>query len=899
MVPPGPVGRVRGATRHHTNVLSPETLGRTLSEAPDPQLARIALSRVGEDPRARELLADETLLRTVVPLLGLSMSSADLLVAHPEEVAALGDVRRRTAEELAAEVDADIARLGEADGLRRFRRRAMLRVAAADLGGRAFEDVVAEISDVAEACLRSAWAGTCDPRTAVVALGKLGGRELNYASDVDLLFVHADEVPHDRAERGAAAFIALLAEPTAEGIALRIDPTLRPGGRAGALSRTIGGMREYYAAAAATWERQALIKARPVAGDPALGAAFVRAVAPFVYPEELAASTIDEVRRVKVRLEEYVRALGKSAIEVKRGHGGIRDVEFAVQLLQIVHGRRDERLRDPSTLGALRALAAEGYVAEPDAAALADAYAFLRTLEHRLQIVRDLQTHELPSDPAGRARIARALGLDGADALQREYERRTSLVRGLHERLFYRPLLEAFAGRASPRPGIDRVSTEELLRGLGFRSPASAFDVLADIVSPRTRLGTVLASAWPVVAPAFTLAADPDAALVRMSRVAGAIGNDAATADAVAADPRIARRLASAVAVSSFATDLLVADPSRVPALVGDAGDADAALARVVAAYAARELDPRATGGRITQVADRVVRQAVERARPEVPLAVVGLGKLGACELNFASDLDVVFVYDGDRPGAFQAATAAAERVLAEIRSAGWEPDADLRPEGRAGPLARSFAAWLEYWERYADTWEFQSLLRARFVAGDEALGARFCSFASDFAFPDVLTIDRVAEVRRMRERVERERVRPPEAGRFHFKLGYGSLADVQFAVELSLMRHGGAHPGVRATGTLEAIEALARERLIEDAVARELGEAFVFLSDVKNALEIDRRVHAEALPPAAEELTVLARRLGFEEYPAQTLLETYRRVTRRARRAMERVFFDTAEESR
>jgi [glutamine synthetase] adenylyltransferase / [glutamine synthetase]-adenylyl-L-tyrosine phosphorylase len=877
-------------------VLSPEALGRTLAAAPDPQLARVALSRVGESPHAREVLEDETVLRIAVPLLGLSTAAADLLVAHPEETRALSDVGRRSAAELADELVADARAFGEADGLRRFRRRAMLRVAAADLGGRAFEDVAGEISDVAEACLRFAWGRACDPRTAVIALGKLGGHELNYASDVDLLFVHGDDVDHDAAERAAAAFIALLAEPTAEGIGLRVDPALRPGGRAGSLSRTLGGMREYYATVAATWERQALIKARPVAGDAELGAAFVEVVTPLVYPEELPPSTIDEVRRVKVRLEEYVRALGKAATEVKRGHGGIRDVEFAVQLLQIVHGRRDERLRDPSTLGALRALGDEGYVAAPDAAALADAYRFLRTLEHRLQIVRDLQTHELPADPSSRTRIARSLGLADAEALHDEYERRTSLVRGLHERLFYRPLLEAFAGDTGPRPGVDRASTEELLRGLGFRSASSAFDVLATVVSSPTRFAKVLANVWPVVAPALALAADPDAALVRLSRVAAAIGDDEPTADALAADPTIARRLASAVAVSSFATDLLVADPSRVPALAGEAGDADAALVRVVAAYAARELDPRSTGDRISDVADRVVREAVERIAPRVPLAVIGLGKLGARELNFASDLDVVFVYEGDEAGAFEAATAAAEAILREIRATGWEPDADLRPEGRAGPLARSFAAWLEYWERYADTWEFQSLLRARFVAGNDALGARFCSFASDFAFPEVLTVDRVAEVRRMRERIERERVRPPEAARFHFKLGYGSLADVQFAVELSLMRHGGAHPAVRTTRTLEAIEALARERLIEDTVARELGEAFAFLSDLKNALEIDRRVHAEALPAAPEELTVLARRVGFEEYPVQTLFETYRRVTRRARRAMERVFFDAIE---
>jgi glutamate-ammonia-ligase adenylyltransferase len=879
-------------------VLTPETLGRTLAGAPDPQLARVALARVGEDPRAREILADESVLRTALPLLGLSTAAADLLVAHPEEAGALADVSRRPADELRAELDADVDAFGVVDGLRRFRRRSMLRVAAADLGGRAFAGVVAEISDIADACVGRAWLDMCEPSTAVIALGKLGGAELNYASDVDLLFVHADAVAPDAAERSVAAFIAALAEPSAEGIALRVDPTLRPGGRAGALSRTIRGMREYYATGAAIWERQAMIKARPVAGDAALGRSFVDAVTPLVYPEELPPAAIDQVRRVKVRLEEYVRALGKSATEVKRGRGGIRDVEFAVQLLQIVHGRRDERLRDPSTLGALRALAEEGYVAEPDAAALSDAYRFLRALEHRLQIIRDLRTHDLPADRASRTTIARSLGLESADALAAEYEARTSLVRQLHERLFYRPLLEAFSGPATPRPGVDRPATEELLRGLGFRSPSSAFEVLARAVSPATRIGKVLAHVWPVVAPSFALAADPDAALVRLSRVASAIGGDETTADAVAADPTIARLLASAVAVSSFATDLLVADPSRVRGLVGDDADADTALVRVVAGYASRALDARSAGAAITDVADRVVREAVRSVAPGIPLAVVGLGKLGARELNFASDLDVVFVYEGESAAAFHDATVAAEAILGAIRDRGWEPDADLRPEGRAGPLARSFAAWLEYWERYAETWELQALLRARFVAGDDALGARFASFASDVAYPDVVTVDRVAEVRRMRDRIERERVKPSEAGRFHFKLGYGSLADVQFAVELSLMRHGGAHPAVRTTGTLEAIQALARERLIEDTVARELGDAFVFLCDVKNALEIDKRVHAEALPASPEDLTVLARRLGFEEYPVQTLFETYRRVTRRARRAMERVFFDAVDET-
>jgi glutamate-ammonia-ligase adenylyltransferase len=878
-------------------MLTPESLGRSLAAAPDPELARVAISRVGEDPAARRALEHEEVLAAAVRLLGFSTAATDFLVAHPEETVALADVRARTRAELDAESARDLERLGASDGLRRFRRRAMLRVAARDLGGGSLDEIVAEITAVAETCLVRAVDVAEAGTLAVVGLGKLGGAELNYASDVDLLFVHADPgaESQESADRVAAGLIRLLAEPTASGLVLRVDPTLRPGGRGGPLSRSLDAMREYYATQAATWERQAMLKARPVAGDPALGAGFVEMVAPFVYPEELAPQAIEEVRQVKVRLEEYVRARGKSATEVKRGWGGIRDVEFAVQLLQIVHGRRDERLRRANTLSALSALAAEGYVGEADAEALARAYRFLRTLEHRLQIVRDVQTHELPSSRAARTTLARSLGLEGPEALQAEYLRQTALVRGLHERLFYRPLLEAFAGPRAPRPGTDRPATEELLAGLGFRRPSEAFEVLGSLVDPSTRLGKVLEHLFAVLAPPLALAANPDAALVRLERVASAIGDDRTLADALASDPAAARRLGHLVSASSFATDLLVAEPARVRALEDAAGSSDtqAALIGVVARYASRELEPKETGLAIAEVADRVVRDALEAARPDLPFAAIGLGKLGAQELNFASDLDLMFVYEGEGPEEFRIGAETAERVMNGVREAGWEPDADLRPEGRSGPLAKSFAAFLEYWERYAETWEFQVLTRARFVAGDEGLGRRFCSFAADFAYPDYLPLERVGEIRRMRERIERERVRPPEAARFHFKLGYGSLADVQFAVELSLMRFGGAHPEVRTRRTLEAIEALARARLIEDGAALALGEAFVFLSDVKNALEVDRRVHVEAIPPSPEEQLALARRLGFEEYPRQTFLEEYRRVTRRARRAMERVFYE------
>src|SRR5439155_14403114 len=286
------------------------------------------------------------------------------------------------------------------------------------------------------------------------------------------------------------------------------------------------------------------------------------------YPAVLPASAIEDVRATKVRIEERVRAQGKERSELKRGRGGIRDVEFAVQLLQLVHGRREPALREPNSLLALGALAREGFVGADDAEALAESYRFLRRLEHRLQMVRDTQTHELPSDRAALGPLARAMGLATADLLRSEYERHTDIVRGLHERLFYRPLLESFAGSPTPNPGTDRPATEELLAALGFSDPRGAYAAFARIVDPATRLGKVLGTLFPVVAPGVAFAAFPDAALVRFGRVADALQHDEPIADRLADRPDGARRLAAVVSASSAFSDVLVATPQLATALL-------------------------------------------------------------------------------------------------------------------------------------------------------------------------------------------------------------------------------------------------------------------------------------------------------------------------------------------
>ena len=882
-------------------MITPEVLGRALGEAPNPELARIAVSRIGERAAGRDFLSRPDIIPAAARLLGFSTAASDFFIAHPEELASLADLSPRPTDSHVDEARQDVARLGESAGLRRFRRRAAYRIAARDLSGAPVEEVMEELTSIGEVCLQIAVGAIgSSGELSVIGMGKLGGRELNYSSDVDVLFVH-DSVglSSEDASRAAARVIALLSNPTEDGVAVRVDAGLRPEGRSGALSRSLESMLEYYRKHAATWERQALLKARPVAGNAELGRTFVKGAAPFVYPAVLPASAIEDVRSSKARIEEVVRSRGKEAVELKRGHGGIRDIEFAVQLLQIVHGRRYDPVRNPSTLAALDALANEGFIARSDAVTLADSYRFLRRLEHRLQMVQDTQTHELPSNPAQLGPLARSMGLRSADELRAEYGKHTDTVRGLHERLFYRPLLEAFA-EPVPHPGIDRTATEELLAALGFADPAAAYDSLDRIIDPATRLGKVLETLFPVVVPALAFAAVPDAAVVRFERVVEGLREAEGIGDALANRPDAARRLAALVAVSSAFADALVATPDFITALMDTRSSPASSggtgtrhrLISVAGAYAGREINVPEVGRRLTAVADTVIRQAIEDVSPSLPLAVIGFGRLGGEELSFGSDLDVMVVYDGEGPPDFQAASKAAEGIVEFVRASGWRVDADLRPEGKSGPLARSMVSFLEYWSRWAQTWEYQTLLRARFVGGDESLGRRFVSAAADWAFPEQLTFDRLAEIRRMRVRMEQERVRPADARRFHFKLGYGGLADVQFALELSLMRFGFARPEIRRTNTLEALQALAEARLIEDSVALSLGEAWVFLSEVKNTLEIERLLPVEAIPPASEAQAALARRLGYTEGARRRFLEDYRRVTRRARVAMERVFY-------
>lgn len=909
----------------------------SLERSADAFAARAALERVLEaHPELAGELVEHELLRDAVVAVGCASRSLTAAIVNDGSLLA----PLRDADAIGAELDVIAYRASFAtapeDGdpvrrLRRWKRREYLRIAVRDLLGFAdLPTVGRELAALAEVCLGAALeAAAPEIPFAVIGMGKLGGSELNYASDVDVLFVHDGNT--SEADRVARSLLATMSAPTPDGIVFRTDADLRPEGRAGPLSREVEGYEVWYRQFARPWEFQALIKARPVAGDTDLAARFVEVAQPFVWPDVLDPDAIREARTMKARSEAELRRKGLDERELKRGPGGIRDIEFAVQLLQRVHGRHDTSIRSATTLDALEQLADGGYVERPDGQRLADAYVFLRTVEHRLQLWDEQQTHTLPSDETARMRLARVLGYrdtpraTALELFETDHRDHQSAVRSIHERLFFAPVLDALAG-AGPLPPE---AVEERLAAFGFVDAAHTRAALQELTQGLTRQSRVMQQLLPVVLDWLSDTPDPDLGLLQLRRLAEGDTQARALAATFREQPGAAERVCRILGSSRLVGDALLRQPEIVDLLgdddwLGRPRDAtelmDAALEtlrwrsdtnarqsglrrfkrRELLRIAARDLVGLAsietTARALADLADACVEAAVRALEPEVPFAAIGMGRLGGRELSYASDIDVLFVYDGATPEEFAAAEATATALMAEIGATTAEGqtfriDANLRPEGKQGPLARSLDGYRQYYERWALTWELQSLLRARPVAGDRDLGERFLALVEPFVYRDPFPPDAAREVRRIKARVERERIPPGEDPEFHLKLGRGGLTDIEFTVQLLQLEHGAAHPEVRTPATMEALTRLRDAGLLAADDAAVLTDAYRFCERARNARYLVTGRPGDALPTGAP-ATRLARLLGYVHRPENELRDDYRRVTRRARKVVERLFY-------
>ncbi|HCT75720.1 MAG TPA: bifunctional glutamine-synthetase adenylyltransferase/deadenyltransferase [Micromonosporaceae bacterium] len=896
-----------------------EQIGR----AADPDLALRQLHRLFErDPSVlAELGAEEDLRIRLITVLGASSALGDQLAAIPKGWQALTHTIPPRYEVHSG--------LSDVAALRAAYQRGLLRIAAWDLADDTdIEAVMTEITALADATLRAAYRlalrrVSSRPRLAVIAMGKCGGGELNYVSDVDVIFVAAEDEDLTDATTVAAALMEICGS-----VAWPVDAALRPEGGRGPLVRTLASHQVYYKRWARTWEFQALLKARPVAGDAGLGKAWLAGLQPLVWRAAERPEAVEDVRKMRRRIIDQIPPAEVDR-EIKRGPGGLRDIEFAVQLLQLVHGRADETLRSGNSLQALRALVSGGYVGRQDGKALEAAYRFLREVEHALQLQRLRRTHTVPIDPPALRWLARALGLT-AESFRATWVAHAAEVRRLHAKLLYRPLLAAVAKVPADGLSLRPDAAQRRLELLGFADPKGALRHIETLTAGVSRTAAIQRTLLPVLLAEFADSPDPDAGLLAYRQVSEALGSTPWYLRLLRDEGPVALRLARVLDSGRYLTDLLSRDPEALRLLADDAElrpRSAQSLLDGMAAAAARHTSPQAAvaavralrrrelfrigsadvlglltveevGLALSDLTDATLAAAltVARAAVDAPedmrFAIIGMGRLGGAEMSYPSDADVLFIFDG---GTDSAALAVAEQLRTLLAAPAPDPplgiDADLRPEGRQGPLVRSLAAFQRYYATWSQVWEAQALLRARPVAGDASLLTQFVELIDPLRYPaGGLKRDQITEIRRIKARVESERLPRGADPLTHVKLGRGGLADVEWTVQLWQLRYGYKYPPLRETRTLRALSAATSAGLVSGENAAVLSESWVLCSRVRNALTLIRGRASDQLPRHGKELAGVARLLASGEDPGE-FLDDYLKVTRRARSAVEKLF--------
>ena len=958
-----------------------EPLVALLARTADPDQALAHLVRLAEAaPDASSMLQavadDEGTAMRLLCVLGASEALADHLCRHPEHWRELTDPTLGSTrpaayalrEQLLAVVGADphdpapTATVPDAeavDALRVEYRRVLLRLASRDLAhDLPVDEAAAELSDLAAGTLDAALAvarqrvgeSAASARLSVIAMGKCGGHELNYVSDVDVIYVYEpaegveDAVAARAATQLASHLMQVCSDHTAEGTIWPVDANLRPEGKAGLLVRTLASHRGYYERWASTWEFQALLKARPVAGDLALGHEYVDMVAPMVWSAAEREGFVADTQAMRRRVLDHIPA-NQAERQIKLGSGGLRDVEFAVQLLQLVHGRADERLRAQATLSALAELTRGGYVGRDDGEALHEAYAFLRTLEHRIQLHRLRRTHVLPEDDASLRRLGRSLGFtkDPVATLDKTWQHHRREVRRLHEKLFYRPLLSAVArlpgeeARLSPEAAWDRLSA------LGFADPDGALRHLEALTSGVTRTSNIQRTLLPAMLEWFADAPDPDAGLFGFRRISESLGRTPWYLKTLRDEGEVAQRLATLLATSRYATALLESEPEGVRMLgedlqphsaeslteemlsAGGRRDDVEKAARAIRGVRRRELfriasgdllgliDVADVGAGLSRLTDAtlestlaVATEGVRRAKgvdvAPIRMAIVAMGRYGGFELSYGSDADVLFVHEAldgvDQHEATTFAQAVAEELRRLLSVPGPDPaleiDADLRPEGRQGPLVRSLDSYAAYYAKWSEPWEGQALLRADAVVGDLDLRRRFEELIDPIRYPaSGISDDGVVEVRRIKARVDKERLPRGADPKSHLKLGRGGLADIEWTVQLLQMRFAGETPGLRTPRTLEALAAARDASLLDDRDATVLADGWRTVSRVRNAVALVKGSGADQLPNDIRDRAAVASVLGYPAGATDAMVNDLLRGMRMARDVVDRVFWE------
>jgi glutamate-ammonia-ligase adenylyltransferase len=936
------------------------------------------LTRLAElhRPLLEKLVPSRPSTERLVRILGGSRGLTEFIERHPHNLAlfaqnpSLPDSAENVLATLAKSVDAvdgfsavigDVAR----DKLRVRYRELLLQIAIFDLSAEKplanIEAVTAALAAIAgaavEAALSVARSEAIDsfPRKdialvdlAVIGMGKCGAQELNYLSDVDVIYVGESRDESALTNERALVIATRLAQHTSRIIfevskepgLWEVDANLRPEGKDGVLVRTLESHLAYYDRWAKDWEFQALLKARPIAGSMELGNRYVSGVAPKVWSSASRSNFVEQVQRMRQRVTENIPAEDVE-YQIKLGPGGLRDIEFTVQLLQLVHGLVDGSVRQRGTLEALNALAAAGYVGRGEAASFAENYRLLRLLEHRMQL-RDLtRTHLMPRDSEGQRILARATGIFSSDVdIVERWQQIKFDVRQLHERLFYRPLLAAVAKLPEETHQLTSEQAQARLSAIGFQDARGALHHIAALTSGVSRRAAIQRALLPIMLQWFAEGADPDHGLLSFRRLSEELGETHWFLRMLRDSAGAAQRLTHVLSSSRYVSDLLERIPEAAAWFDDDedlrprslrvlTSEIEATLARhdednaariAVRSMRRREVLRLAMGGiagvvamgDISQGLSDVVTATLQgllaialrepgedgRRQANPDFGIVAMGRYGGAELGFGSDADLLYVYRSTAECSGEQAQKRAERLvarigeLAEDQRLPFDIDTELRPEGKNGPVVRSLESYQAYYARWSLMWEAQALLRAVPVAGSAELLDEFVALINPIRYPAEISLADLREIRRIKARVESERLPQGADPSRHVKLGRGSLSDVEWTAQILQLQFAHSHPALRTTSTRAALAAAVSEGLLEQDDAARLEEAWIFATRVRSAITVWSNKSTDVLPSDRTQLEGIARLLEYPSGSATALEEDYLGITRRARHVFERVFF-------
>lgn len=972
--------------------LDQDRLFAGLQMAANPDTALQSLVRLIEKHPALRVLAaaDPETSEPLYRVLGASEALGEFLIRHPEhldafDVRASPEPRQADPDELRASllkaVQADprsarpVAALTGTEAyvaLRTAYRRGVVDLAVKDLCAADPLDfmpaVGAELADLAGAAIEAALAvsraeaaeqfgaaDVADVGLAVIGMGKCGARELNYISDVDVIYVIDAAEPDDARANTIGTALASGISRAISSIAREpglweVDANLRPEGKSGPLVRTLPSHESYYARWAESWEFQALLKARTIAGDTELGRRYEQAVEPLIWSSAGRDGFVESVQAMRRRVTEHIPAAEEQR-QIKLGRGGLRDVEFTVQLLQLVHGKSDESLRCRDTTSAIAALSAGGYIGRSDAAGFDHAYRYLRLLEHRIQLFQLRRTHLMPVNEAALRALAKAvLGpfsneRPHPDALLSAWQKTKRSVRELHERIFYRPLLNTAAKLSTEDARLTPEAAHGRLAALGYSDPQGALRHIEALTAGVSRRASLQRQLLPILLDWLAEGVDPDAGLLAFRRVSETLGTTHWYLGMLRDSTAAAERLCHVLSNSRLIADLLEVSPESVAWLGHDKdlaplsfeaqwqeitskmsrhADPGSAMRlirlirrreilRVAIADSAGLLDQDQVGAALADTdraavlgALRVAEGIVSAKGPlKTAVLVVAMGRQGGREIGYGSDADVMYVHRALPGFTEEEAQEQAARIVAKVSSLLTQPlkpaimaervlqvDADLRPEGKSGAMVRSLDSFAEYYRRWSLIWEAQALLRARPMAGDDGLAKDFLELIDPIRYPESISEQDVREVRRVKARVESERLPRGADPARHLKLGRGGLSDVEWLVQLIQLQHAGKHPQLRTTSTVEALEAAAALGLLEKGDAQLLAAAWRLASRIRSANVIWSGRASDLLPSSRRDLEAVARWCGYEPGHAGTLEEDYLRLSRRARAVFEKVFY-------